>query len=147
MRRIGALVAIAVVAAGCASYPHHVSFAMIDADPAWSPDGRFVAFASSRLGGGIYVVRQDGSGLRRLIPGAVSDVVWSPDGRMLAYLGRGGLYVASANGDGRSRILGRRYSSPAWSPDGRSIAVAGVTPCTSSSRTARGCDVSTGRAR
>ena len=125
VRRIGALVAIAVVAAGCASYPHHVSFATIDADPAWSPDGRFVAFASSRLGGGIYVVRQDGSGLRRLIPGAVSDVVWSPDGRRLAYLGRGGLYVASANGDGRSRILGRRYSSPAWSPDGRSIAVAG----------------------
>jgi Tol biopolymer transport system component len=125
VRRIGALVAVALVAAGCASYPRHVSFATVDADPDWSPDGRLVAFTSSRLGGGIYVVTPNGIGLRRVVRGAVSDVVWSPDGRRLAYMGPGGTYVARADGNGRRRILGRPYSLPVWAPDGGNIAVVG----------------------
>lgn len=127
MRRAAALVAIAVVAAGCgASYPHGlVDFATIDADPAWSPNGRLIAFASSRGGGGIYVVHPDGTGLRRLVAGPTSDVVWSPDGRRIAYMGPGGIYVARSDGHGRRRILGARFSLPAWAPDGRELAVVG----------------------
>jgi Tol biopolymer transport system component len=127
VRRHGVLVAIAVVAAGCgASYPHGlVDFATIDADPAWSPDGRLIAFASSRSGGGIYVVHPDGTGLRRLIRGPTSDVVWSGDGRRLAYMGPRGIYVARSDGTDRRRILGTEYSLPAWAPDGRALAVVG----------------------
>jgi Tol biopolymer transport system component len=38
-----------------------------DADPAWSPDGRKIAFVSHRDGSyGIYVMNADGSGQQRL---------------------------------------------------------------------------------
>ena len=37
------------------------------ADPAWSPDGRKIAFVSNRDGSyGVYVMNADGSGPRRL---------------------------------------------------------------------------------
>ena len=37
-----------------------------DRDPAWSPDGQRIAFASDGDGGGIYVMNADGSELTRL---------------------------------------------------------------------------------
>jgi Tol biopolymer transport system component len=122
-------VAVVLLATGCASAAsERVSFATIDADPAWSPDGRFVAFASSRLGGGIYVIATDGTGLHRVIRGPASDVVWSPDGRRLAYMGPGGVYVARSDGTHPVRILGRRFSLPAWAPRGDNLAVVHRTP-------------------
>ena len=115
MKRAAALVVIAIVAAGFgASYPRGlVDFVTIDADPAWSGDGRLIAFASSRSGGGIYAVHPDGTGLRRLIRGPASDVVWSPDGGRLAYMGPGGIDIVRSDGTDRRRILGAAYSLPA----------------------------------
>ena len=59
-------------------------------DPAWSPDGRKLAFVrlSADLGEPIYVVNADGSGLRRLTRGPAldADPAWSPDGRKLAFV-------------------------------------------------------------
>jgi len=52
---------------------------------AWFPDGRRLVFAMGRgYSGAIYVVRSDGSGLRRLIlPGVQPEL--SPDGSRIAY--------------------------------------------------------------
>ena len=59
-------------------------------EPAWSSDGRWVAFsvyAHSPLSEAIYVVRSDGSDIVKLGgPASVSKPVWSPDGSRLAYL-------------------------------------------------------------
>ena len=56
--------------------------------PAWSPDGRWIAFereVNDRRYVTVYVVRPDGTGLRRLSPARVGqDWAWSPDGRWIA---------------------------------------------------------------
>ena len=59
-----------------------------DGIPAWSPDGKRIAFDSQRSGNGdIYVMDVDGSNIVRLT--SDSDVeewpAWSPDGRSIVY--------------------------------------------------------------
>lgn len=53
-------------------------------DPAWSPDGSYLAFTGARYEG-IWIVRPDGSDLRQLSdePAAGYGFSWSPDGRVL----------------------------------------------------------------
>jgi Tol biopolymer transport system component len=87
--------------------------------PAWSPDGRTIAFSGR---GGIYVMNADGSGRQNLAPGGLP--AWSPDGRKIAFVSSDGIYVMNADGSGQ-RLLTRAavsYPALAWSPDGRRIA-------------------------
>ena len=101
--------------------------------PAWSPDGRRIAFPSS----GIRVVNADGSGLRRLTREGRGTPAWSPDGRRIAFVSRrdGNLeiYVMNADGSGQRRLTRNavRDSDPVWSPDGRKVAF--VSKCKSGS--------------
>lgn len=74
-----------------------------DTDPALSPDGMRVAFASDRRGKfEIYEVNVDGSGLRRLTEARDFDIrpVYAPDGRWVAFE-RGGNIVAVHRGTGK----------------------------------------------
>jgi TolB protein len=98
-----------------------------ETEPAWSPDGRLIAFASRRDGHShIYAMRADGTGVRRVTNTGMDDghPTWSPDGRRIAFAREGALFVVPATG-GPGRRLGRGFgeaAGPAWSPDGRLVA-------------------------
>jgi Tol biopolymer transport system component len=69
------------------------SDAAFDGWPAWSPDGKWIAFASNRAAaashipnnGQIYVVSPEGSRLRQIssLPGSYAQPAWSADGRKI----------------------------------------------------------------
>jgi Tol biopolymer transport system component len=104
-----------------------------DQEPAWSPDGARIAFASQRHGNWeLYSMRADGLEQRRLtrtrtVEGAPS---WSPDGLSLAFYrvtgGRADLWVARADGTAARRLTRRAGNEvdPTWSPDGTTLAFA-----------------------
>ena len=102
-----------------------------DGYPAWSPDGRHIAFHSARDGNwDIYVMASDGTNLRRLTTHADYDgyPAWSPDGRHIAFEsdrdGDYDIYVMASDGTNLRRLTTHSSGDgfPSWSPDGRHIA-------------------------
>lgn len=104
-------------------------------EPAWSPDGSTIAFASKRSGTfDLYAMNADGSGTRRLTSTKDDDdqPTWSPDGERIAFTrgASGRIFVMGADGSGARRLTGEEVeeSEPAWSPDGRSLAYSKKAP-------------------
>ena len=62
---------------------------VVEHSPAWSPDGRYVVFATwtDEAGGDLYRVNADGSGLRKLTPKSsfYFRPVFSPDGKRIVF--------------------------------------------------------------
>lgn len=108
--------------------------------PAWSPDGRWLAYHSSGRGG-IWVMAARGGAPRQLVAEGANPA-WSPDGRRLVFQsdefadatpsGYGAqsgstLWTMAADGSDRQPLtregqpLGG-HALPAWTPDGRFVA-------------------------
>jgi TolB protein len=99
--------------------------------PAWSPDGRRIAFEAKIDGRfAIVVMNADGTGLRRLTGSQADGFAssWSPDGGRIAFCskrdGNREVYVMDADGANPVRLTREpaEDSWPRWSPDGRWIA-------------------------
>ena len=98
-------------------------------DPALSPDGTFVAYASDRGGKGnldIWTQPVGGGQPIRLTSDEANDYQpsYSGDGTQIAFRSDrdgGGIYLVSATG-GESRLLAKGGNLPTFSPDGRWVA-------------------------
>ena len=100
--------------------------------PAWSPDGKMVAFQSKRDGplSQIFVMDADGNNKVRVSDGNgfAGQPSWSPDGTYIAYAGgaqqvsgaQREIYVVPASGGTPKQITnsGGSLITPVWSPDG-----------------------------
>jgi Tol biopolymer transport system component len=105
--------------------------------PAWSPDGRRIAFEFNPDPDGrnsflsdIYAMNADGTGVVRLTNayGFDGDPSWSPDGRRIVFestrSGNPEVWVMNADGSGQSPLTRNPAfdGDPAWSPGGQRIA-------------------------
>jgi TolB protein len=83
--------------------------------PAWSADGRRLAYATD----GALVV-----GTRRLALGRpAGEPAWAPDGKRLAFTSAGDVFTVRADGRGVRRVTsGGGNAGPAWSPGGAQLA-------------------------
>jgi len=92
-------------------------------DPAFSPDGRFLAGACDQAGTGTLsiCVHDIARGITARISPGPNDrfPIWSPDGREIAYNANGGIYRISADGSGTPKFVSNRGIPTSWSSDGR----------------------------
>jgi eukaryotic-like serine/threonine-protein kinase len=116
----------------------------VNGDPVWvtrgstiwmrptpAPDGQSLALYSGVGQEDIYVIRSDGTSLRRLTNDRAFDrrPAWSPDGKRIAFpsnrTGEFQIWVVSADGSGLRPLTESKesLSAPVWSPDGSRMAV------------------------
>ena len=107
-------------------------------DPAWSPDGTKIAYASDKSGKtmDLYVTDWNTGAERRVTAldnGAEVSPAWSPDGRFLAYQDQNGAtWTVEIDTGVVKRVIVPLFApgKPTWHRSGKTIAVAALKPYT-----------------
>ncbi len=86
-----------------------VDFNITDSEPAWSPNGQWIAFVHGSMPNeGIYLIRPDGTGNRLWHKGVIESPTWSPCGSYIVYtdarLENGRLWIMNADGTGNRQL-------------------------------------------
>jgi Tol biopolymer transport system component/imidazolonepropionase-like amidohydrolase len=106
--------------------------AWLETDPAWSPDGKSLAYSSDRDGFMNLWVRDLQSDVDRQLthgPSAAMQAVWSPDGSRIAFGDRDGqIQIADVKSGAIERAHERLNEAgrASWSPDGRALVVSSL---------------------
>jgi roadblock/LC7 domain-containing protein len=121
--------------------PHRLTHdSFYKADPAWSPDGRFLAYSSDRDGPEAIYIRDMKTGNTRKLTadftGAEAEAAWSPDGSKIAFQSAvdnesaANTYVADVSSGSFKQVLGTQFEPgrPTWGPDSNTVAMAAVRP-------------------
>jgi eukaryotic-like serine/threonine-protein kinase len=106
-----------------------------DTQPAFSPDGKWIAFRSQRDGGGVFVMSATGESVRRLTPaGHFYHPAWSPDSQEILCTrenvsnpaertaGLRQLWAFKVGGGEGRLVTSDDAAQPQWSPHGHRIA-------------------------
>jgi Tol biopolymer transport system component/imidazolonepropionase-like amidohydrolase len=103
-------------------------------DPAWSPDGKTLAYSTDKGGSLDIWLRDMATGEARQLTrfdGAAVSGAWSRDGKSIAFLGQnGGLFIADV-GTGETRRLYADIwepGKPSWGPGDKTIVYAAFKP-------------------
>jgi len=117
--------------------------AFAEIDPAWSRDGRRLAFATDRAGSMDIWYRDLASGEERRLtdlPGLESAPAWSPDGSRVAFLSGDGELQTVEVATGKTTSLHPPLfmpGRPSWSADGRTLALSDLQSYSSRFREGR----------
>jgi Tol biopolymer transport system component len=100
----------------------------VDQTPAWSPDGRYIAYhhdagwtEDSTDVSGLYILDLETDATRLVVEGSAWSPDWRPDGARIAFT-TGNVYTVRPDGSDLQQVTGFGASFfPRWSPDGRTL--------------------------
>jgi Tol biopolymer transport system component len=132
MSRLGPAEASLMISNADGSAEQTLTKGALDYDPAWSADGKWIAFTSEREGpANLFRMHSDGNGVERLTnyPAYDDQASFAPDGKQIVFVstretGKAHLWILDVNTKAVRALTSSEGSDfrPAWSPDGQWIA-------------------------
>jgi Tol biopolymer transport system component len=110
--------------------PGRQTFEAMGDDVAWSPDGKYIAYADSE--DGLSIMNANGSGAHTLVAEEVGSFAWSPDSKSVAFIFGDQVFLVNIADNAVRNLTGYNIKLPfiyaygwlSWSPDSKYITYA-----------------------